>query len=417
MAASGNGQAQHDDLAPAFVDVDNLEGAEVLADLNEDDVEPAGEDDEEDLEEDGNEDEKDEGEDLDMEDVPDDALNVLRAHSDAVVSVAWHPSDPTVAASGGCDDKAFLFRIAGEGPEAAVEQVELSGHTDTVSSLGFSSDGSLLATAGLDGKVLIWDAQGSGKQSLEGPAEGVEFLSWHPRGPVVLAGSEDFSAWMWNATTGACMQVFTGHSGSVTCGMFTPDGKNIVTGSADATVRIWDPKTGACSFLVQGHPFHEGPVTCLDASGSSGLVLSGSEDFTARLCTLVGGKVKGTLQGHTDSVECVKLGPAGQASSWAATGSMDGNLMVWDLQSLQARTTCPNGKQDGVVQLAWHPTDPVVFTASLDGILRAFDCRTGQCVRTLGGHTAGIQSISVRNDGKYVLTGSDDNTVRMFSTA
>ncbi len=40
----------------------------------------------------------------------------------------------------------------------------------------------------------------------------------------MLAGSEDFTAWLWNAETGACMTVLSGHGGSVTCGDFTPDG-------------------------------------------------------------------------------------------------------------------------------------------------------------------------------------------------
>ena len=41
---------------------------------------------------------------------------------------------------------------------------------------------------------------------LEGPADGVEWISWHPKGDVILAGSEDFTTWMWNAQTGAMMQ-------------------------------------------------------------------------------------------------------------------------------------------------------------------------------------------------------------------
>ena len=58
-----------------------------------------------------------------------------------------------------------------------------------------------------------------------------QWLRWHPRGHVVLAGSEDFTSWMWNADTGACLSVFAGHNGSVTCGGFTPDGTYILNKS------------------------------------------------------------------------------------------------------------------------------------------------------------------------------------------
>lgn len=53
----------------------------------------------------------------------------------------------------------------------------------------------------------------------------VQWVKWHPRGHVLLAGSEDVTAWLWNADTAACMAVLSGHSGAVTCGDFTPDGK------------------------------------------------------------------------------------------------------------------------------------------------------------------------------------------------
>ena len=41
----------------------------------------------------------------------------------------------------------------------------------------------------------------------------------------LLAGSDDFTAWLWAADTGATLAVLTGHSGAVRCGGFLPDGR------------------------------------------------------------------------------------------------------------------------------------------------------------------------------------------------
>jgi len=181
-----------EDSAPDFVDPENLDDCTVVADLDEDDAPPEESDDEE-GDEPGQgaaaaEDSDGEGADELMEyDGPEDSLNVLRAHGDAVISLAWHPMDPQVLASGACDDKAFISRVVGSGPEAVVQEVELAGHTDTVASLAWSADGALLATGGLDASVMVWDLNGVKKSTLEGPVEGVEFVTWHPRGAVVLA--------------------------------------------------------------------------------------------------------------------------------------------------------------------------------------------------------------------------------------
>ena len=65
-----------------------------------------------------------------------------------------------------------------------------------------------LRSAVLAGKVGIWDtATGQCKHMLEGPSGTIEWAQWHPKGDVILAGSDDFTAWLWNAQTGTCMQV------------------------------------------------------------------------------------------------------------------------------------------------------------------------------------------------------------------
>lgn len=62
--------------------------------------------------------------------------------------------------------------------------------------------------------MRVWNAQtGAHLRALEGPADDVHWVVWHPKGDVVLAGSEDFSVWMWLARSGDCMQVWHGGRG------------------------------------------------------------------------------------------------------------------------------------------------------------------------------------------------------------
>lgn len=403
-----------DDMAPAFVE-EGADDIQVVADLDEDDMAPPDSDEEEEDIAASTAGTSVEGGPSGMEaDVPSEenaALLISTEHTDAVVAVACSPANSTDFATGGCDDAAFLYKMGVGGAEPSFTKFPLRGHTDTVAALGFSSDGSYLATGGLDGRVLVWDAaSGAQKVALEGPGEGIEFISWHPRGPVVLAGSEDFTAWMWNGLNGACMQVFTGHSGPVRCGGFTPDGKTVVTGAEDASLRVWDPRSGESKFTIQGYPYHEGPINCLQIHSDGNLVITGSEDKTARLVHIHNGRVLGTLSGHLEGVECVSLS---STQPLAASGGVDGNLFLWDLQNMEVRSTLVH--DDSVIRMCWHPTEPLLYSACLDGKVRKWDSRTGACVQVYGGHTDALQDLVISCDGGWLMTGSDDNTVRLFA--
>lgn len=345
----------------------------------------------------------------------DDSFHTFDGHEDAVVAVAWNPVQRDLVATGGCDDKAYMWRVgqdAYESTSGSMGTYELSGHTDTVVSVGFNAAGTLLATAGMDGVCKIWStSNGQLLRTLEGTGGALEWVRWHPKGDVVIAGTDDFMVYMWNAATGAVMQVFSGHSGTVTSGAFTPDGKALVTvgGEDDASLRVWNPKTGECGTTLQGHPFHAEGILCLGLNSEGAVAITGGLDGAVCLSNVHNGRVLGALQGHEDSVEAV-----GFASSLplAASAGVDGKLLIWDCATLSQRGACEHPA--GVTRAAWHPTQPLVFTACMDGVARCWDMRTNACVRAYGGHEDAVQDIAVSADGAMLLTGSDDKTAKAY---
>ncbi|KFM25984.1 Angio-associated migratory cell protein [Auxenochlorella protothecoides] len=314
---------------------------------------------------------------VDAAEYEDDSIHTFEGHQDGVYAVAWCPTKKDLVATGGADDKAFLWRVGHDAfEETGGAFFQLDGHEDTVASLAFNHDGSLLASGGMDGVVKVWDTEtGACLQTLDGPGDAVEWVAWHPRGDVVLAGTADFSAWMWEGRRGAWMATFSGHTAPVAAGAFTPDGRAVVTagGEGDASLRVWDPRSGACTASVSGHPFHAAGVTCLALSPDGASALTGSEDGAAKVVSLGTGRVGATLV--TDP---------------ARPGHED------------------QGERAGVEA-------PLVFTACMDGAVRAWDARSGRCNACFRGHEAPVQDLAVSPDGKLVLAGAEDGAARVFS--
>lgn len=121
---------------------------------------------------------------IDSSPIIDISIFTFREHSDAVYSCAIHPSIPCLVVTGGGDDRGYLWRYAADIGQATsstsvVSCMELAGHSDSVSSVGFNFDGTLLFTGSLDGTIRIWEVETTTlKHVLEGPEE-VAFASWH----------------------------------------------------------------------------------------------------------------------------------------------------------------------------------------------------------------------------------------------
>jgi WD40 repeat protein len=75
------------------------------------------------------------------------------------------------------------------------------------------------------------------------------------------------------------------------------------------------------------------------------------------------------------------------------------------------------GHTGSVWSVAFSPDGTQVVSGSGDNTVRLWDAVTGSALQTLEGHTDWVTSVAFSPDGKQVVSGSDDDTVRLWDAA
>ena len=111
----------------------------------------------------------------------------------------------------------------------------LTEHTGGVSSVAFSLDGSLLASGGWDGTVILWDVSSRSQlATLEGHSWRVSSVSFSLDGSLLASGSVDGTVILWDVASESQLATLEGHTGGVSSVSFSSDGSLLASGDGTA---------------------------------------------------------------------------------------------------------------------------------------------------------------------------------------
>ncbi|KPK40299.1 MAG: hypothetical protein AMJ69_02815 [Gammaproteobacteria bacterium SG8_47] len=275
---------------------------------------------------------------------------------DAVTDLVWSSDKGLVAASA----SGWIKRYTADGAPVAQWQ----GHRGGVVCLRLQPEGELLASAGEDGKVKLWNQSGEVAEVLVEESGWIEHLEWTPDGRVLAAGAErTIHLWKGRESLG----VWYDPRRRLLAMAWAPDGKRLATAS-NKGIYVW--RLGG-----------DAPVQLLEFPGAP-LSVAWSRNGRA-----------------------------------LAVGTQDGFLQIWRREpNGKAKQLTMRGYLAKVVCLAWHPHTPLIASAGgKDVVLWNLIANSGANRATpLKRHTRTITKLAYEAHGRLLASGDREGRVCLW---
>lgn len=307
-------------------------------------------------------------------------------------------------------------------PPRSPLRATLTGHTDEVRAVLVTPDGGTLLSSAEDGRVLRWElASGALVGELLGHESTVNAMALTPGGDRLLTASDDCTIGVWDTADWRLIGQLRGHTGYVRRALANAAGQ-VVSGSNDGTIRVWDLASFEQVRVIEGHRTAITAMTLLEggtrvaAASTNNLLAVWDVDSGERVATLFDGssgyrgEVMGlTLSrsndsgvGHRNFPNRMWQGPDG------ALYSAESELVRWDLGT---GAQVLRGGEHGWPIKDVAVTPELLATASSTVRLLEHD---GTPRATLYGHEDHVTAVGFAPDGRTLVSGGSDRSVRVW---
>ncbi|MEO0448461.1 MAG: WD40 repeat domain-containing protein, partial [Verrucomicrobiota bacterium] len=306
-------------------------------------------------------------------------------------------------------------------------------HRDMLYDATFSPDETLIATAGYDRRIHIWEvATGRLHRTITGHNGAVFDLAFSPDGSLLASASADQTGKIWRVSDGVRLDTLNEPEAEVNQISFTPDGTHILAAGADHRIYLWkaisrtEPRINP---LIHARFAHEDEILAFALDPSGGFLTTASTDGTVKRWTVPdlilqqtwsdqplisaltpsshAASLNGTIKHYPASSEAVEEDPASQHTMLSSPAS----AVDRQLRTIEGTIDHPGKTDDHVFQAKAGETVILEVNAArskspLDSKLQILYAETGAPVERV--------ILQATRDSWFTFRGKDAKTTDDF---
>lgn len=365
-------------------------------------------------------------------------------NADEALSLALSASSQLALLANNEIDLAVALAVAANSIEEAPVQVEriladavyspgtrflLDDSQDDINTVAFSPDGSRALTASQDGDIRIYDTE-TAQLLLDLETRGLPLdvaAFSHDGSKVAMgdcaeieeneAGNEvciEGDVVLYDVESGEILNAFIGHTNDVVSVAFSPDDSQILSGSDDNTAIVWDVESGEEVYKFEEH---NGSVVAVDFHPSEPIALTYAAQTAPITWDLITGEMIEEFTQHQVTGEpnlivgAAIFSPNGEA----ILSSYGIELRLWNYETGGIIRRYSGGHTSFVNSVSFDELgEQFVSSAWRENGFFFWDVNEREPLFRFDAHTDIVNTVSLSPNGRFALTGSQDNTARLW---
>lgn len=287
------------------------------------------------------------------------------------------------------------------GTRFSVNALPLANLTDggPIISMAFHPDSILFANSGIE-TIVIWETRSLGYAfQLNGHEDVIIDLGWSPDGSTLASLSADETIRLWAAPEYEEAAVF--NVGLSVCFDWSPNGEAIAVGMASGEIQIWDVTSGQIQDTLPGNEAN--PIIQVMWSPDGTMLAAGGLSGEVSIWSVENQKVVTTLTDPENSlVNDLAWSPDGQ---YIATAHENGFVHLWNPNNWEIVQSIEAIIDSSVTKIAWSPDSLMLATGGDSSSVSVWEAASGKLITGVGVQTI-VWSLVWSPNGKFLVVGS-----------